>query len=294
VLNAVGYVNATTFTPFVSELATVPGLPAVLAAVLLRGALRNDPGFFPGVDACPDGSCNGPDVLTLRSAELVNPIPVWRLVQPQSEAAALDQLYAEYKNIVTTVLEPHLVAAGVTTRRLEWVATKIAQANAAAETEATGIEQSSRTDDGDGGGSVSNGGDMVAELMKLRIKALRTMLKDKYAGECEECKTKEQFAEKIARLELFEKKKRANQLRAQNADGAGVNEHAMDVPFTIHALVAELVTRERFDKGLIAVLHQRDTKMAEDFCTELGWFCCNRQFVLGAHVSTENHSRRCH
>jgi hypothetical protein len=40
-----------------------------------------------------------------------------------------------------------------------------------------------------------------------------------------------------------------------------------DVPFTIQALVAELVTRERFDKGLAAVLQQRDEEMATDFCT---------------------------
>jgi hypothetical protein len=49
--------------PFVAELRTVTptrGLPAVLAAVMLRGALRHDPGFFPDAASCPDDSCTGP------------------------------------------------------------------------------------------------------------------------------------------------------------------------------------------------------------------------------------------
>jgi hypothetical protein len=71
-----------------------------------------------------------------------------------------------------------------------------------------------------GGGAFSTE-DMLDGLMPLRIKALRAMLKEEYAAECKECKTKEHFVEKIVGLE---KAKRANQLGGDAKKGAQKDE----------------------------------------------------------------------
>ena len=60
ILQAVGYVDGEALAPFVAEMQTFAssrGVPALMMAVLLRGALRFDPGYFPDFGVCPDGSC---------------------------------------------------------------------------------------------------------------------------------------------------------------------------------------------------------------------------------------------
>jgi hypothetical protein len=164
--------------------------------------------FF--VRVCIDCT-TGPDALTTRSGELVAPVPVWRLVdQPTANVAdgtkgegAVEQLYHEYKHIVTTVLLPHLTQAGVTQPRLDWVAAEEAKHE---EAKQDGSDTHTAPLDGSGSGAV----------------------------------------------------------------GGVAPGRVLDVTFAIHALVAELVTRKRFDKGLAAVLAHRDDAVMHGMCPVSG------------------------
>ena len=74
-------------------------------------------------------------------------------------------------------------------------------------------------DNGTGGGGGSSRkfelAEMIEDLLMLRIKALRAMLRDQYAGhECATCTTKGHYAELIATLEQ-------DKQRAARAAGAG-------------------------------------------------------------------------
>jgi hypothetical protein len=132
----------------------------------------------------------GPDALTVRSGELMAPVPVWQLVEPADLTHATDRLYLEYKHVVTAVLAPHLEAAGITPPRLEWIAAEM-------------VQQAETTSVGGGGG-----------------------------------------------------------------DGGGAKYPAptLDVPAAIKAVVAELLGRERFEKGLTAVLLHRDQAIVRGAC----------------------------
>ena len=171
--------TAATFDAVAVELqaaASVGARHAVRAAALLQEALRHDPGYFPGGECAPE-MCEAPDALIPLTSKLVDPLPVWRLLDARGDGGARDTgtngagarrgveqghherlvqardaLYREYVSIVTTVLKPHLV---VTKRPLnEWVAEKTASLFGRSRGAGSGGGGSS----GGGGGGTSGGG----------------------------------------------------------------------------------------------------------------------------------------
>ena len=167
---AIAAATTSTYDAVARELnGSISSVHAVRAAALLQESLRHDPGWFPK-SQCAAEMCEAPDALTPLSSRLVDPMPVWKLLDAldstgDARMASKQAIYDEYVEIVRTVLKPHLLACK--RPAAEWVAEKTASLLEAPKDVAAGAG-GANADSGYSDGGVGAAVDaLIEELVKI-------------------------------------------------------------------------------------------------------------------------------